>query len=203
MNTNYRNNYTPTFKQRFRNKSVASEEINECVGNYTFTALVEEDKEVLSLLKNPFIIALKCTIKQGSVVLGIGRANSILSPKNRFLKNAVLYCWNAAIVDGISKTVRILNDLPLKGAKQKETKLSVGVKENTKEPDLEGRDKKAFFSGKDMPQVATEKQKSFLSKLVSEQCDDDSKEEYLKQLESPYLSKFECSELINSLLPVK
>lgn len=195
MKTNYKNNSPYTLKQRQGDKSLAEEEIKECVGEYNFTALVEEDKEVLSLLKNPFIIALKCTIKQGAQFLGIGRANSILSPKNKFLKNAVLYCWNAAIIDGISKTVRLLNDLPLKGTEQKEIKIQ-------NEVDLEGRDKQAFYDDSDMPQFASPKQRAFLLQLV-EKCDDSKKEKYENRLKSPYLSKFDCSELIKELIPVK
>ena len=195
MKTNYKDNSPYTFKQRQGDKILAYEEIKECVGDYNFTALVEEDKEVLSLLKNPFIIALKCTIKQGSQVLGIGRANSILSPKNKFIKAAVLYCWNAAIIDGISKTVKILNDLPLKGTEQKEINSSVG-----EEADLEGRDKPAFYGNEDIPKYASDAQKIFLKKLITSKCKDSNKKEYEHKLESPYLSSFECSSLIKTLL---
>lgn len=176
-------------------ESLASEEIKECVGDYNFTVLVEEDKEMLSLFRNPFIIALKATIKQGGNVLGIGRANSILSPRNKFIKAAVLYTWNSALVDGISKTVKILNTLPLKANEQ-----PIAAEDDIEEPDLEGRDRTAFYGNEEMPQYATDKQKTFLTKLVSSKCDIPTKEDYLNRLKSPYLTKFDCSELINSLL---
>jgi hypothetical protein len=54
-----------------------------------------------------------------------------------------------------------------------------------------------------MPQVATEKQLNFAKKLI-ENCDEeDKKEQYLEQISSPYFSKFQCSQLIQKLMPVK
>lgn len=164
------------------NKSLADEEIKECIGSYSFTLIVEEDKETFSLFKNPFIIALKCTLKQGNRVLGIGRANSILSPKNKFLKNAVLYSWSASVIDAISKGVKTLNNLPIKEGMA-----------NTKESNI------AYSHNENKTKYASDKQRDFLKKLVSK-CKDSNKREYENKLQSPYLSSFECSKLINNLL---
>lgn len=190
METNYKNNSPYTSKQRQGDKSLADEEIKECVGSYNFTLIVEEDKEMFSILKNSFIIALKCTLKNGNEVIGIGRANSVLSPKNKFLKNAVLYCWNASVIDAISKGLKTLNNLP-----RKET--AIAVKE---EISLESRDSKpSYFTDEDNHKYASDKQRNFLKKLVSK-CKDSNKREYEHKLESPYLSSFECSALIKNLL---
>ncbi|MCX6723412.1 MAG: hypothetical protein NT094_05125, partial [Candidatus Staskawiczbacteria bacterium] len=170
--------------QRTGDKSLADVEIKECVGEYNFTAKVECDTEVLSLLKNPFIIALKCTIKQGSNVLGIGRANSILSPKNRFLKNAVFYCWNAAIIDGISKTVKILNDLPLKA-----TELSVVDKENTENPVQEITE----------IEYASDRQKNYLRELIRSNVFDEGKRKYWESQINQF-TREEASEKIQSFV---
>lgn len=190
METNYKNNSPYTSKQRQGDKSLADEEIKECVGEYSLKLVVEEDREMFSILKNPFIIALKCTLKNDNKVLGIGRANSVLSTKNKFLKNAVLYCWNSSVIDAISKGVKTLNNLP-----KKET--IIAIKE---EPDLEGRDKQAYFNNEDSLKYASDAQKKFLSKLISSKCKDQTKKEYENKLQSPYLSSFECSSLIKTLL---
>lgn len=190
MKTDYKNNSPYTFKQRQGDKSLADQEIKECVGRYSFKLEVEEDKEMFSILKNPFIIALKCTLKQGDEVLGIGRANSVLSPKNKFLKNAVLYCWNASAIDAISKGVKTLNNLP-----KKETVIII-----KEEPDLEDRDKQAYFNNEDSLKYASDKQKKFLSKLISSKCEDSTKKEYENKLQSQYLSSFEASKIIKTLL---
>ncbi len=174
------------------NKSLADAEIKECVGSYNFSVRVESDTETLSALENsPFIISLKATILQDKKVLGIGRANSILSPKNKYIKNAVIYCFNAAIVDGFSKAVKILDNLPLKADAQKESL--------EEEPDLEGRDRQAYFTNDDNLKYASDKQRNFLKKLVSK-CKDSNKREYENKLQSPYLSSFEASTIIKNLL---
>lgn len=174
------------------NKSLADEEIKECIGNYNFSVKVEADTETLTALENsPFIISLKATILQGKKVLGIGRANSILSPKNKYIKNAVIYCFNAAVVDGFSKAVKILDNLPLKADAQKESL--------DEEPDLEGRDRQAYFTNDDNLKYASDKQRNFLKKLVSK-CNNSNRREYENKLESPYLSSFEASTIIKNLL---
>jgi len=190
METNYKNNSPYTSKQRQGDKSLADEEIKECVGEYSFKLKVEEDSETFSILKNPFIIALKCTLQNGNEVIGIGRANSVLSPKNKFLKNAVLYCWNASVIDAVSKGVKTLNNLP-----SKETVIT-----SKEKPVSESRDNKpAYFTDEDNHKYASDKQRNFLKKLVSK-CKDSNKREYEHKLESPYLSSFECSALIKNLL---
>ena len=171
------------------NKSLADEEIKECVGEYNFKLVVEEDKETFSLFKNPFIIALKCTLKQGNEVKGVGRSNSVLSAKNKFLKNAVLYCWSASVIDAISKGVKTLNNLP-----KKEVVTTI-----IEEANLIRRDKQASIINEDSHRYASDKQRNFLKKLISK-CKDSNKKEYEHKLESPYLSSLECSSLIKSLL---
>ena len=190
MNTDYKNNSPYTSRQRQGNKSLADEEIKECIGSYSLKLIVEEDREMFSILKNPFIIALKCTLMNNDEVLGIGRANSVLSPKNKFLKSAVLYCWNSSVIDAISKGVKTLNNLP-----KKET--DIAVKE---EPELEVRDNQVHSNNEDSTKYASDKQRNFLKKLVSSKCKDSTKREYENKLQSPYLSSFECSSLIKNLL---
>lgn len=174
-------------------QSLAFEEIAECVGEYTFSIIIEEDKEILSLLNNPFVIALKCIIKQGDRVLGIGRSNSVLSQRNKYIKNTTLYTWNAAFLDSVSKSLKLLNELPLKANAQKEAKVI------TEEID-EGRDKQAYFVNYDDLKYMSDKQKSFLTKLISKKCNGTKREDYLNQIKSPYFSSFAASVLIKTLL---
>ena len=176
-------------------QSLAFEEINAAVGIYDFRVTVETDKENLSALDNsPFIIAFKATISQGKRTLGIGRANSILGPRNKFTKSATIYCFNAAIVDGFSKAVKILDNLPLKADAPKESL--------EEDQDLEGRDKPAFYTQSDDLKYASQKQKDFCFKLLNNgKCKDQiKKQQYLDSLKSPYISSFQASEIISSLL---
>lgn len=177
----------PEYKQ-----SLAFEEIKECVGKYTFSIIVEEDKEILELLNNPFVIALKCIIKQDDRVLGIGRSNSVLSQRNKYIKNTTLYTWNAAFLDSVSKSLKLLNELPLKADAQKE--------ELEEEPDLEGRDKKVFYTESDNLKYASQKQKDFISKLLKSKGNEITRKACEQKLQSPYLSSYEASVLIKNLI---
>ena len=72
-----------------------------------------------------------------------------------------------------------------------------------KELDLEGRDRVCSFEEDGTLRHASEKQKAFLKSLIETKCDQSAKAEYLSQLNEKYLSSFQASELISSLLPIK
>lgn len=184
MNTNY--------PPRAYRKDPLQEEIEKNIGTFNLTVLVEKDTELMNTFKHiPNFIAFKTILKKDNQVISIGSGSAVLNQYNKFLSRTVRFAYGSSIVDAVVRSVKVLDALSIMPNTQKEN-------------DLEGRDKQAFYGDEDMPQVATEKQRNFLTKLVNEQCDDgDAKEEYLKQLESPYLSKFECSELIQQLMPVK
>lgn len=185
MNTNY--------KPRARREDPIQEEISRNIGSFSLSVTVEKDEEMTRKFSHiPNFIAFKTTLSKGNTIIGIGTGASVLNRLNKFLDRTVLFAKNASLVDAMVRSTKILDALSLMPANQKED-----------EVDLEGRDRQTFFNDEDMPQVATDKQRKFLEKLVNEQCDDDSKKEYLKHLESPYLSKFDCSELIQQLMPVK
>lgn len=183
MNTNYK-------PRAYRNDPV-QEEIIKNTGTFNLSVTVEKDEDMtkkFSHISN--FIAFKTTLKKDGEIISIGTGSAVLNQYNKFLARTVRFAYGSSIVDAVVRSVKVLDALSI-------------MPGNQKEEEMEGRDKPAFFSDEDVPQVATEKQRKFLEKLVNEQCDDDSKEEYLKHLESPYLSKFECSELIQQLMPVK
>ena len=195
MNTNYKNNIpSPVQAKKYDRKDPLRADIERNVGKFNLEVTVEEDKNTLALFKHvpgP-IIAYIATLRKDSQVVGIGRGLSVLSRMNKFVDRAVRFAFNASLIDAIVHSTKALDALYLK----------TDIEKVSNEVDLEGRDKPAFYGDDDLPQVATEKQRNFAHKLL-EKCDDQTKEEYLKQLESPYLSKFECSELIQQLMPVK
>ncbi|MFH1365925.1 MAG: hypothetical protein ABIG99_00830 [Patescibacteria group bacterium] len=172
------------------------EEIAKSIGTYNFTAIIEEDKETVSKLKNiPNLICFLCTLKIGNEVIAIGRGSANLNRMNRGLERGARYSFGNSIVDSVVKGIKNMDALYFKTVNQPESKIS-------EEKDLEGRDRPALYGDEDLPQTATDKQRNFLTKLV-ENCDEEDKEEYLSALASPYLSKFQCSELIQKLMPVK
>ena len=194
MNT-YKNEVPSSYKRERVNP--IQEEIAKNVGTYNLTAVIEEDKETLSKLKNiPNSICFLCTLKIGNEVIGIGRGSANLNRMNRGIERGVRYSFGNSIVDSVVRGIKNLDALYFNTINKPENKIQ-------EEVDLEGRDSPAFFCEDDMPQVATEKQLNFAKKLI-ENCDEeDMKEQYLEQLASPYFSKFQCSQLIQKLMPVK
>src|SRR3989338_7321107 len=168
------------------------EEVAKNTGSFTLTVTVEKDTEMQNTFKHiPNLIAFKATLKKGNEVIGIGTGAAVLNRLNKFLDRTVRYAYNASLVDAMIRSTKILDALYIMPTSQKEN-----------EVDLEGRDKQAFYGDEDMPQFASQKQRAFLSQLL-EKCNASSKEEYLNHLNSPYLSRFDASEMISSLLPMK
>lgn len=158
---------------------------------YSITAVFFADKESLAFFGNSEgTIAYRCILRQNGRVLGEGRGSASLKDHDDSVNSTIKVAQKSAFVDGILRV----------------TGMSFLFSQDfiQDEPDLEGRDKPAFFSSEEgLPKYATEKQRSLLTQLISEKCSSSSKEEYLGQLNSPYLSRFDASELISSLLPMK
>jgi len=172
------------------------EEMAKNVGTYNITAIIEEDKETLATLKNvPGLIAFLCTLKIGNEVISVGRGSATINQMNKFVSRGVRYSFGNSLVDAVVRGIKNMDALYFKTIHQPETKIK-------EEFDLERRDEPAFYGDEDMPQFATDKQKKFLVQLL-EKCNDSTKKDYLEQIHSPYFSRFDASELISSLLPMK
>lgn len=172
------------------------EEVRKNVGVYNITAIIEEDKETLTTLKNvPGLVAFICTLKIGNEVISVGRGSSTINQMNKYVSRGVRYSFGNSLVDAVVRGIKNMDALYFKTVHQPESKIK-------EEPDLERRDEPAFYGDEDMPQIATEKQRKFLVQLL-DKCNDSTKKEYLEQIHSPYFSRFDASELISSLLPIK
>jgi len=168
------------------------EEIVKNTGTFNLTAIVEKDIAMINAFKHiPNFIAFKTTLKMGEEVVGIGTGAAVLNRLNKFVERTVRFAYNASLIDAMVRSTKILDALYIMPTNQKEN-----------EVDLEGRDKQAFYGDEDMPQFASQKQRAFLSQLL-EKSSNSSKGEYLNHLNSPYLSRFDASEMISSLLPMK
>ena len=168
------------------------EEMAKNISNYNLTIITEQDFETMALFKNiPGFIAFKTTLSKDNQLLSIGYGSGVCNRFNKFVERTVIFAKNASLVDAMVRSTKILDALSIMPTNKKEEKAF-----------LEDQDKPAFYSEEDMPQVATEKQRKFLVQLL-EKCNDSTKAEYLEQIHSPYFSRFEASELISSLLPMK
>lgn len=194
MNTKYTSNkriaspYQPAIKRDVFNVSMAShpvrEIINACVGSFALTATFVEDRETVTKLENPSIIAFLCTIRKGDKIIGIGRGHTALSPTNKFVERNIFSALNFSLIDAISKCTRVLNtfhtgqDLPL----QSVVEPVVGKGYNTK--DSYNAD------------MISDKQKSYLQELINVNLDGEERESAIQTLDD--LTRTEASEMIQS-----
>ena len=188
MNT-YKNNIPSPYKTRV---DPVQEEISKNISIFSLTVTTEQDLETMALFKNiQGFVAFKTTLKKGNQLLSVGYGSAVLNRLNKFVERTVLFAKNSSLIDAMVRSTKILDALSI-----------MPNQKDTEDRDMEGQDFQSSYTG-DLPQVCTEKQRNFLSKLVEKNCDEGDKEEYLDALASPYLSKFQCSELIQKLLPVK
>jgi len=191
MTTDYRNSVPSSFRVTRNEKVPTLEEVTRSIGVYNLTATVEEDTETLATFKHvPGLIAFICTLKKGNDVIGIGRGTATLNRMSKYVDRAVCYAFNASLIDAMVRSTKTLDAIYLNSTSQRETYSS--VEDNQSE--------ESVLEKEDSPKYASEKQRNFLKKLISSKCKDQTKREYEHKLESPYLSSFECSKLINNLL---
>jgi hypothetical protein len=191
MNTDYRNSVPSPFRATRNEKVPVLEEVTRSIGTYNLTATVAVDTEALSIFKHvPGLIAFICTLKKGNDVIGIGRGTATLNRMSKYVDRAVCYAFNASLIDAMVRSTKTLDAIYLKSMTQDEAVAA------TREP----IPNTPTFSTDETEKYATDKQKVFLTRLINKNCKGSTKEEYLSQLNSPYLSKFNCSEMINSLI---
>ncbi len=158
-------------------KSATSEhpikaEIAKHLGNFTFTASFEEDREANDAFMNASIIAYKCTLSHEGKIIGIGRGLNCLSGDNRWLSKSVRWALSGSLIDAVTRA--------------------------TKLPALSG-DQIPSFGTNDMASefMATEKQKSYLTELITNIADDEDRDSIINELGT--MSKERASELIQQL----
>lgn len=211
MNTSYKKVLSPLQPKPTKNvidvrdkRHPIHDEIQKlCSGTYDLKVSFEEDTQTLNHFPHiPGLIAILCKMSKNGQPISFGRSCCVFSRFNRYVERTISTAINGSFLSAANNATKVFEALRISGEEgleeidQPETKIP-------NEVDLEGRDKIAFYGEDDMPKFASQKQKNFLQKLIDEKCNESSKEEYLNQLNSPYLSRFDASELISSLLPVK
>ncbi len=206
------NYQTAGVKSPFQMKSFGSqerkhpvrEEIERNVGVVNLTAEIQEDKVTLGALKHiPGLVSYICVLKNSAdgSIIGIGRGTSVINRVNKFFERTIRVAFNSAIIDSVMQSTKMLNTLRLKLENKAPATAAAGIEDT--ELDLEGRDRVCSFEDDSTLRHASQKQRDFLASLIATKCDEGSKSEYLSQLNEKYLSSFQASELISSLLPIK
>jgi hypothetical protein len=161
-------------------------EVVKNTGTMNLAVEVKEDTQTISDLKHiEGVIAFVVFLKIGNELIGVGRSVSVVGKMNKYFEKTILYTKNAAIIDAVVKSVKILDarNLDLPG------QLNSGIM-----LDKEYRVKKVENSDS-----ITEKQKKYLMQLIHQNCTDKKESESLvNQLDD--MSSFEASEQIKSFI---
>ncbi|KKR02267.1 MAG: hypothetical protein UT98_C0001G0123 [Candidatus Nomurabacteria bacterium GW2011_GWF2_40_31] len=182
--TTYRNHIASPFqlapKKTFTKKDPLKEELLKNTGTFNLTAIIEEDIQTSSQFKHiPGFLGYICTLKIGNEVIGIGRGSAILNRMNKFVERGIRFAYGASIVDAVVRSTKTLDALYLKTSGQENPGV---LKEETGEIDY-------------TPELATDKQKSYLRELINiNVLDDRERDQWASQIDE--LTKDEASEKI-------
>lgn len=161
-------------------KHPVREELDKVLGQYSLTALIEEDTSTLSSMKHVNgLISFLCTLMMNGKVIAIGRGNSVLGPNNRYLTRTIQYAVNSAVVDSIMQATKIMGTF-LGGS-------NVGI----------ALDEAYKAKGMQESEPATDKQLNYLKQLIQiNVSDEEERERWESQLHE--LTKDEASDAIAS-----
>lgn len=172
-------------------KSLAKGGAEKIASIYGFTASFEQDNDTMKSFESvKGLIAFICNLYKGNQKVGQGRGASTLAKNDNDPNKTIKMCQKSAYIDSLIRCSG-LSDIFTQD-------LEVMPVEAISEPPQQ----EEYQVIEEDPKLATEKQRTFLLQLIYEKCSKASREEYLSQLNSPNLSRFDCSELISSLLPM-
>ena len=168
------------YQPKAEKKDPLQAEIDKNVGSFTITAVVEEDKATRTSFRHiPGFIAYLCTLKKGNAIIGVGRGSAILTRMNKWVDRAIRSAYAGSVIDAVIRATRTLDAMYLQSNDQKNPGY---LNEETTEIDY-------------TPEMASERQKSYLASLVHTNIEDeDERNQWLGDLES--LTKEEASEKI-------
>ena len=150
-------------------------EIQKNLGDFTFVARFEEDREAITAFKNEGLIAYRCILSTpDGRTLGIGHGLNVLSGQNKWLTKSVKWAHSGALISAVTNAVKF--------------------------PDLSGTPTSDFglnSAGLESEFMATDKQKSYLTELIGNMADEDERDEMMNELST--MSKERASELIQQL----
>ncbi len=167
--TTYRRRSAPTAYtvRKKGSQDPVRELVQKCAGTYNLVAVVEEDVQTLTAMKHvEGLVAFMCTLLKDGRMIAQGRGSAVYNP--RFISRAVNTAFNSAISDSVIRATKVLDTL---------------------------RTGDLVSQGNETSELATEKQREYLSQLISiNVSDDDEKERWASQLHE--LTKQEASKLI-------
>ena len=157
---------------------------------YNLSATFEKDAETMSSFSIPGLIAYTCTLSRHGVVQGQGRGCSTLAKCEGDPNKAIKMAEKSSYISATIRTTG-LSDIFTQDLE------TMPVSVITETPEQE-EDAHRPLTAKDMRNLITEKQKSFLESLIIEKVATDEKQKWLSVL--PQLSKISASDMISNFL---
>jgi hypothetical protein len=184
-------------------KSLAKGGAEKIASIYGLTAQFERDDESMSAFSIKGLIAFVCDLYKGEAHVGQGRGASTLEKNDNDGNKTIKMAQKSSFIDSVIRTSG-LSDIFTQDLESLAPQRVSEVEINPSgEIDMEQRDKQVSYEDYGLPKFATDKQKTFLKTLIEDKCTQSAKEEYREKLNSPYLTRFDASEMISSLLPMR
>ena len=184
-------------------KSLAKGGAEKIASIYGLTAQFERDDESMSAFSIKGLIAFVCDLYKGEAHVGQGRGASTLEKNDNDGNKTIKMAQKSSFIDSVIRTSG-LSDIFTQELESLAPQSVSEVEINPSgEIDMEQRDKQVSYEDYGLPKFATDKQKTFLKTLIEDKCTQSAKEEYREKLNSPYLTRFDASEMISSLLPMR
>ena len=151
-----------------------------CQTQYALSATFSPDTGIMSVLKTPGLIAVKCELSlQGKGLVGIGHGSTAISKLNKGLDRALYSCLNGALMSAINSACKSLDVIRLEGGQGQLGEAYKAVRGEETQP-------------------ATDKQKSYLRELILLNAEDDTdRQQRINQISE--LTKEEASQQIQML----
>jgi hypothetical protein len=184
-------------------KSLAKGGSEKIASIYGYTAQFERDDEAMSAFSIKGLIAFVCDLYKGEAHVGQGRGASTLEKNENDPNKTLKMAQKSSFIDAVIRTSGLSDIFTQDLESLAPQRVSEAEINPSGERDIEGRDKQVSYEDYGLPKFATEKQKVFLKTLIADKCTQSAKEEYTEKLNSPYLTRFDCSEMISSLLPMR
>jgi hypothetical protein len=162
------------------------DEVKKLLGTFEFSATFEVDTQTVSTLKHiPGLIAFLCTIKKGDKVIGQGRGTTVINQVNRFIVRTINYAFNAALIDAVVRSTKILDVFRPDAIQHPWTEASHAPSNTYK------------VQGEEVSDVATPKQIDYLRQLIQVNVGEEDEREGMESQLSE-LTRAEASNMIKS-----
>jgi hypothetical protein len=156
-----------------------------CGTRYLLSVSYSPDTTLMSEVKTEGLVGVRCELKLGERLIGVGHASTVLDPRiNRATTRSLLGCLNGSLASAIHSGCKTLDIIRLDAADEQ------GATERS------AMRSEVYPSGENPSDgPATEKQKQYLLQLASVNLDEDEREQFAASIDD--MTRQEASRAIS------